>query len=91
MFIIITCPRKPKPILLSKMPFRTQRKLTNVVGVPVGISKGIEMYVKECEACIKARAVNHEPITFTELLSCLWPEVGANIFISKSLPYLILM
>ena len=39
----------------------------------------------------KASAVKHEPITFTELPSCPWSEVEADIFIFKSQSYLILV
>ena len=55
------------------------------------MSKGIERYVKECEVCIKVSAVKHEPIMSTELPSCPWSEVGADIFIFKSQPCLILV
>ena len=41
--------------------------------------------------CIKAIAVKHEPFMSTELSSCPWSEVEADVFIFKSQSYLILV
>ena len=41
--------------------------------------------------CIKASTVKHESIMSTELPSCPWSKVRADIFIFKGKPYLTLV
>ena len=41
--------------------------------------------------CIKASVLKHEPFMSTELSSCPWSEVEADVFIFKSQSHLILV
>ena len=44
-----------------------------------------------CIKAIKLKAVKHEPFMSTELSSCPWSKVEADVFIFKSQSYLILV